>query len=575
VVDLGVYKRSLGFVIIMLLSVTSPLYAQQLAFPGAEGHGAFSEGGRNGELLIVDNLDDNGPGSLRDAVNQSGPRTIVFETSGIIDLDSTLVISDPYITIAGQTAPGEGITIRGEQVAIQTHDVIIRFIRFRPGDYNERRPDGTDWNGMDAVDIGKENSDEVHDIILDHCSFSWATDELVGIWHTSRNITIQNSIFSEPLHHFPEHEQYPYSGQGLLIGANSTNISILRNLFAHNFDRHPYMNAAGHLDFRNNIIYNAGGRVARLQNQPGKLQTVNFVNNQIISGPSSMYDREISIRRTSITNQYHGKLFIRGNLSDKNRATENDNWEMVFDEENYQVFPDSVRSNSEFNTVQTSTLPAEDLFPALERSVGAYLPLRDAVDQRILSNTAQRNGGMISTTNRVLGWPNKEIITAPIDPDNNWQETYGIDLTIPKEANADHNGSGFTNLEEFLNGTDPLKDESDKLITEAFPPSSATSQGGFGILSSSSIENSFELHKNYPNPFNVYTNIKISIHIRGDYRLEVFDSAGRRVSTILDDELHPGEYEMRWSAGRLSSGNYYMRLSGRGESETRALTLIR
>ena len=559
----------------MLLSVTSPLYAQQLAFPGAEGHGAFSEGGRNGELLIVDNLNDNGPGSLRDAVNQSGPRTIVFETSGIINLDSTLVISDPYITIAGQTAPGEGITIRGEQVAIQTHDVIIRFIRFRPGDYNERRPDGTDWNGMDAVDIGKEDSDEVHDIILDHCSFSWATDELVGIWHTSRNITIQNSIFSEPLHHFPEHEQYPYTGQGLLIGANSTNISILRNLFAHNFDRHPYMNAAGHLDFRNNIIYNAGGRVARLQNQPGKLQTVNFVNNQIISGPSSLYDREVSIRRTSVTKKYHGKLFIRGNISDQNRAADNDNWEMVFDEENYKLFPESIRSNSEFKTVVTTTLPAENLLPELERTVGAYLPLRDPVDQRIITNTVQRTGGLIATTNRVLGWPNKEIVSEPIDPNGHWQETYGIDLTVPEEANADLNGNGFTNLEEFLNGTDPVKDESNKPISETIPSSSPSSQGGFGVLSSSSSENSFELHRNYPNPFNNSTNIKISIHTRGNYKLDVFDTAGQRVSTILDNELHPGDYEMRWSAGRLASGSYYMRLYGQGESQTRALILIK
>lgn len=574
-VDIGVYQRFMVFVGVLLLCMITNLRAQQLSFPGAEGHGAFSEGGRNGELLIVDNLNDSGPGSLRDAVNRPGPRTIAFEISGIIDLDSTLVISDPYITIAGQIAPGEGVTIRGEQVAIQTHHVIIRFIRFRPGDYNERRPGGADWNGMDAVDIGKYDSDEVHDIILDHCSFSWATDELVGIWHTSQNITIQNSIFSEPLHHFPDHEQYPYSGQGLLIGANSTNISILRNLFAHNFDRHPYMNAAGHLDFRNNIIYNAGGRVARFQNQPGKLQTVNFINNHIISGPSSLYNREISIRRTSITNIYNGKLFIRGNISNQNSTADRDNWQMVFDEENDQIFPDSIQSTFEFETVQTTTLPTEDLFPELEQSFGAYLPLRDAVDERILLNTVQHTGGVISSPNRVLGWPNKEIVRASIDPNNNWQETYGIHLNKPEDANADYNGNGYTNLEEFLNGTDPQNDESYKSITEAFPPSSASSQRGFGILSNSSPDNSFELHRNYPNPFNSSTNIKISIHTGGNYTLEVFDSAGQRVSTILDNELHPGEYDMRWSANRFSSGSYYMRLSGRGESQTRALIFIK
>lgn len=563
------------FIGVLFLCMITSLHAQQLAFPGAEGHGATSEGGRNGDLLLVDNLNDSGPGSLRDAVNRSGRRTIVFEISGIVDLDSTLVISDPYITIAGQTAPGEGITIRGEQVAIQTHDVIIRFIRFRPGDYNERRPDGTDWSGMDAVDIGKESSDEVYNIILDHCSFSWATDELVGIWHNSRNITIQNSIFSEPFHYFPDHEYYPYSGQGLLIGANSTNISILRNLFSHNFDRHPYMNAAGHLDFRNNVIYNAGGRVARLQNQPGKMQTVNFVNNQIVSGPSSQYDREVSVKRTSITNMYNGKLFIQGNISDQNPSVNSDNWQMVFDEESHQIFPDSIRSNFEFETVHTSTLPAEDLFNILERSVGAYLPLRDAVDQRIISNTTQHSGGLISTTNNVLGWANIERVQAPIDPGNHWQNTYGVDLFLPEEANADLNGNGYTNLEEFLNGTDPQVDESDKLITEAFPPYSGSTQQGIGILSDSSDEMSFELHKNYPNPFNSSTNVRISIHTLGTYSLEVYDTIGQKVSTIIDNQLHPGEYEMHWDADKLSSGRYYMRLSGMGKSQTRALIFIK
>ena len=547
------------------------------AFPGAEGFGAYSEGGRGGDIIKVTNLNDSGPGSLREAVNSEGPRIIVFEVAGTITLDSTLTLSNPYITIAGQSAPPPGITIRGEQVKIETNNVVIRFIRFRPGNYNERRPEGTDWNGMDAVDIGKEDSDEVHDIILDHCSFSWATDENIGIWYSSRNVTIQNSIISEPLHLFPEHEQYPYPGQGLLIGLNSTNISILRNFFAHNYERHPYMNANGQLDFRNNIIYNAGQRVAHFQNAAGKKQTVNFVHNYIKPGYDSRYDAEVEIRRTSKSRMFNGKLFIEGNISEgRPNIVNHDNWGMVIDQEERFAYPDTIRSDIEFSTVETNTLPANELMEKILPSTGAFLPARDPIDDRLLYDVANETGRLISTPSDVFGWVTKEEVYREIDPQKSWQTTFNIDLSNPDEAHADFNNNGYTNIEEFLNGTNPRKDESGRWITDIYTPTG--SSGGVGIFSSGDINyqpHGFKVHQNYPNPFSDRTTIQISVDEIDTYKLEIFNVIGQRVDLLLESRLHPGDYEMRWNAERLPSGIYFIRLSSSDDFQVNKTNLIK
>ena len=570
-----------GFILSVLILIgffpLSEAKAQLPAFPGAEGFGAYSEGGRGGDIIKVTNLNDNGPGSLREAVNSEGPRIIVFEVAGTITLDSTLTLSNPYITIAGQSAPPPGITIRGEQVKIETNNVVIRFIRFRPGNYNERRPEGTDWNGMDAVDIGKEDSDEVHDIILDHCSFSWATDENIGIWYSSYNVTIQNSIISEPLHRFTEHEQYPYPGQGLLIGLKSNNISILRNLFAHNYERHPYMNANGHLDFRNNIIYNAGQRVAHFQNAAGKKQTVNFVHNYIKPGLDSRYDAEVEIRRTSKSRMFNGKLFIDGNISEDRPAIVNDdNWGMVIDQEDRTAYPDTIRSDVEYPTVETNTLPANELMEKILPSTGAFLPARDPIDDRLIYDVENETGRIISAPSDVFGWVTKEEVHRQMDPQNSWQSTFNIDLTNPVEAHADFNNNGYTNIEEFLNGTNPRKDESNLYITDIFSPSGDV--GGVGVFSSGDMNNEsngFDVHPNYPNPFNNRTTIRISVDQVNTYKLEIFNVIGQRVDLLHDGRLHPGDYEMRWNAERLPSGVYFIRLSSSEDFQMKKVTLTK
>lgn len=570
---LSVLKR---FALLLFgLSIALPIQAQIPAFPGAEGYGSYSKGGRGGELIIVSNLNDSGPGSLREAVNHEGPRTILFETAGIIDLDSTLVISNPYITIAGQSAPRPGITIRGEQIQIQTHNVIIRFLRFRPGDYNPRHPDGVDWNGMDAIDIGLDDSENVFNIILDHCSFSWATDENIGIWDASRNITIQNSIISEPLHHFPEHEQYPYPGQGLLIGSTATNISILKNVFVHNYERHPYMNANGHLDFRNNLIYNAGRTVGRFHNALGVTQTVNYVNNMIIPGPNSKYEHEIYIRLTSGPKFYNGKIYLDGNISQGQTARNLDNWRMVVDEETGEPFSREAQSESEFGDPNAVTLSAGDLPDILIPKAGAYLPLRDQVDSRLARDIQNGTGKLISQPIEVFGWPKYDPVYREFDPDNRWQNQYNIDLTNHTEANADYNGNGYTNIEEFLNGTDPLNDQSFLSIHETRPPETANVSAISTFSDNLSGQSGIHLYQNYPNPFNNQTKFHVVVENTDQYRFEIFNSIGQRVGLLVNSTLMPGSYELIWNPNNLPSGVYYARFSSTTGSETIGVVLLK
>ncbi|CAN0599794.1 unnamed protein product, partial [Laminaria digitata] len=155
-------------------------------------------GGRNGRLIFVTNTNNSGPGSLRSAVDVEEPRTIVFKTSGIIDLLSPIVIKHPYVTIAGQSSPGKGICLRGNTLVVNSHDVVLRYLRVRPGDIEYDKP--KNWDAVDGITIMNPDLDRsVYNIIVDHCSISWAVDENVGIWHDSHDITIQHSIISEAL----------------------------------------------------------------------------------------------------------------------------------------------------------------------------------------------------------------------------------------------------------------------------------------------------------------------------------------------------------------------------------------
>ena len=247
--------------------------AQQLAFPGAEGYGRFALGGRGGQVLFVTNLNDEGPGSLRAAIEAQGPRIIVFKVSGTIELQADLRIVHPRITIAGQTAPGDGICLRKYPLTISADHAVVRFIRVRLGDEAGRKVDG----------IGV--SDAAH-VMVDHCSISWTLDEAVNTYHGTKNITVQWCLISESLHDSRLRE-----GHGFAASLGGVNTSYHHNLLANNAGRNPSIageksNPTINLDFRNNVVFNWQHR--RLDGRP---ESINVVNNYYKAGPASRTDR--------------------------------------------------------------------------------------------------------------------------------------------------------------------------------------------------------------------------------------------------------------------------------------------
>jgi pectate lyase len=420
--------------------------AEPLAFPGAEGFGAQSIGGRYGRVIEVTNLDDSGPGSLRAAVDARGPRIVVFRIGGTIELLKGLIIDNPYITIAGQTAVGGGIILKNHPsnkkatIYIKTHDVIIRYIRSRPG------PSLEATQSLDALRISG------YRVIVDHCSFSWATDEVVSMWRDARDISIQWSIIAEGLNN-STHLEGSHS-KGLLIkGAGNERISIHHNLFAHNKRRNPRINAGGIVDVVNNVIYNSGGTGSTVGSKfaVGK---VNYVGNYLKHGPNSASDYLVSTKGNG-SNGF--ELYVEGNISPRRQTADLD--------ERLVVKPRSHRwlVESPHAALPVTTTTALEAYHQVLSKAGATLPARDAVDTRIVADVLNGAGNIIDDPSEVGGWQGKPggwQGKPPVDADHDgmpdaWESQFGFNPSNPAEGNGDADNDGYTNVEEYLNGTIP------------------------------------------------------------------------------------------------------------------------
>lgn len=426
------------------------LQAQQLAFPTAEGFGAYAIGGRGGEVLFVTNLKDNGEGSLRWAVAQPGPRTIIFNVSGTIELESRLDIENPYITIAGQTAPGDGICLKGETVKILTHDVIIRYIRVRVGDA-KFNVGGTN-QGKDAIDISKGEN-----IIIDHCSTGWSLDEALSA--SSRNptltkVTVQWCFITEGLN-IDRH------GFGSLIrGTGGAKYSFLNNLYAHNYGRNPRPGNYDSnpydkdpegllLDFRNNVIYNWGGAHAGYNADSYSVTRLNYVGNYLVPGPSSV-DNGIAYS----TGSPYNRSYFSGNYF--NGKLVQDQWSLVKFKETWTAgnIKDYKRS-SPFETGPVRTLDAKEAYQEVLAFGGAILPKRDAVDQRIVTDLRNRTGSIIKSQTDIGGWPVLKSTPSPVDTDrdgipDSWELNNGLNPNNKEDRNK-IGKDGYTMLEKYLN----------------------------------------------------------------------------------------------------------------------------
>lgn len=416
------------------------------AFPGAEGAGKWSKGGRGGKVILVTNLNDSGPGSLRAALEAREPRTVIFRVSGTIELSKPLRILHPYITIAGQTAPGDGICLKGQELQIgKTHDVIVRHLRCRLGDRTSKAGE------RDAISVW-----DVRDVIIDHCSATWSTDECLSITNDSDRVTVQHCIIAEAL---TEHSY------GSIIGAHDGAISFLHNLYANNRSRNPRPGGyqtdparkgdpGPRIDFRNNVIFNwgsgAGYTGAGDAAQPERI-AINYVGNYIKPGADT-------------SPAYRGRLFsiYKGAVA-----------EMYLEGNQVEDPPQRISAQMDLLMVNPGStlvlrdqpLPIEDLPPALKasaayaqvlESVGAIKPRRDAVDTRIVSGVRDGSGRRLMTIAEDA-WPPLQSTPAPEDQDGDglpdaWERQHGLNEKDPADANRSTGPQCWTHLEVWMNG---------------------------------------------------------------------------------------------------------------------------
>lgn len=462
------------------------------AFPGAWGGGMYSFGGRGGKGFVVSNLNDSGPGSFREACEAGGPRIVVFNVAGIIKLKERVRIRAPYITIGGSTAPGDGVCIAGNTVELETHDVIIRHMRFRRGET---------WVGDRNDSIG---GNPTGNIMIDHVSASWGLDENMSMYrhmfdHDNNeatpdlklptvNITIQNSIFSECLN------TYHHAFGSTIGGLNST---FHHNLWANNAGRNPSVGMIGDFTFVNNVLFNW---VHRTVDGGDHRSYFSIINNYLKPGPATPKSEPISYRllkpesersKTAVDN--YGKAYVAGNIVEGNERVTKDNWNGGVQPASRapvaEVLP-RIRVNEPFAHAPLQIQPASDAYKTVLANAGATLPKRDAVDVRITKTvrtgkvTAQPGadleqrldgvGYTKETIAKIVELVPKGIITHPSQvggyPDyqgkpykdsdgdglpDNWEKKHGLNPNEAADASLDLNGDGYTNIEDFINGLDP------------------------------------------------------------------------------------------------------------------------
>ena len=454
------------------------------SFPGAMGGGAYTFGGRGGRVITVTNLNDRGPGSLRDACEQGGARIVVFNVSGIIRIKTPIIVRAPYITIAGQTAPGDGVCLAGESFWVNTHDVIVRHMRFRRGET---------WVGRRDDSFG---GNPVGNIMIDHCSCTFGLDENISFYRhmfnpgkgyndlklPTVNVTIQNTISAKAL------DTYNHAFGSTLGGENC---SFMRNLWASNAGRNPSIGWNGIFNFANNVIYNW---VHRSVDGGDYTALYNIINNYYKPGPLTPKDTPVGHRfvkpeagRSKLGYYVFGRVYCNGNVMEGNETVTKDNWAggvQVEEQPNTDGYTADMKWNEPFPMPSFPIMSAKEAYNFVMDNVGANIPKRDIVDQRIIEEVKtgkayykegldpesfyqfkyrrlQRDSykkGIITDIKQVGGYPEYKGKACRDSDDDGmpdaWEKANGLNPNDPSDANKDCTGDGYTNIEKYINGID-------------------------------------------------------------------------------------------------------------------------
>ncbi len=428
------------FAAVAVASGAAPLVAGAAVsvIPGASSHGITTAAGRGGAIHRVVNLNASGAGSLKACVDASGPRVCVFEVSGTIRMPGDLVLRNPNITIAGQTAPSPGIMLRGGGLFVRTSDVLVQHLHVRPGDDAGGEPP----INRDGLKISGPPDAPISNIVIDHCSFSWSIDEVASAWSSWNNVSLTNNIFAEPLHEsiHPEGAH----GYGVIIGPVAGNITLAGNLMSGNKSRNPLTNGTKTV-IVNNVIYNWTNNGVEMQSQKGAVTNNSVVGNVFVKGPQTSGKAPILIRGDKTKLPAGSKVFIADN--DAEGATA-DPWAIV----------DSVFGDVNMKSIKSATpvgwpagfttLPTKDgvAFNHVLKFVGARPSDRDAVDKRIVQQVRDKTGSSINcVAPNGTARCNKNAGGWPSYPENSRA------LALPSDPNG-VTESGYTNLEVFLQG---------------------------------------------------------------------------------------------------------------------------
>ena len=416
-------------------------------------------------MLIVSNLNDDGPGSLRNAIKTKGPRIVVFALSGTIHLASPLTISSD-LTLAGQTAPGDGICLADYPVFLKGNNIIVRYMRFRMGDKNQNQGMVDKAGGDDAFGGTRNNR-----LIVDHCSMSWSTDEVCSIY-AGDSTTLQWNLMSEPMnysYHFEEGDKdFEHHGFGGIWGGRHA--SFHHNLFAHcnsrtpRFDGNRNIPVTENADFRNNVIYDWGSNNV----YAGEGGNYNVMNNYYKWGPST--GRNVKER---VLNPYkkppslpYGKFYLSGNYVESSPAVTANNWLGVVMNEGTAADTALAKADNPFAAEAVATQTAVQAYTIVLEHVGAILPRRDTLDQRIVRDVETRTGHIIDVqggfphgtpyTATLRAWPTLQSDPAPKDADSDgmpdaWELKNKLNPADASDAAGYKLDKHYTNIEMYIN----------------------------------------------------------------------------------------------------------------------------
>lgn len=450
------------FLITYLLFAVTCMQAQQIAFPGAEGYGKWTVGGRGGRVLTVTNLNDSGEGSFRDAVEQTGARIVVFAVDGTIELKSPLRINNDSITIAGQSAPGDGICLKDYPLVVNASNVIIRYIRVRVGDQYR-----LDSDGVGGGRYGQKN------VILDHLSVSWSIDECLSIYKTE-NLTVQWCLVAHSLN-TSVHTKGSHGFGGIWGGYKAT---FHHNLLANHASRNPRFSSVDGtkwVDYRNNVVYNWGFKTAY---GGGHHAEINMVNNYYKPGPASQHHRLLDVAEDGT-----GRYYVAGNVMAGDDAVTRDNHSAITDcagkcyipgrksaGPDSGISPEAIPTSGEecASCLVSSPFPSEPIhedtpvvaYQRILESVGCSFS-QDSYDREVLRQVREGIGtfgtnGIINSQEDVGGWPVLKAGKALKDTDgdgmpDDWESKHGLNPKSASDASAYTLNGNYTNIEVYLN----------------------------------------------------------------------------------------------------------------------------